>query len=352
MIKFFRKIRYNSMETGKTTKYFKYAIGEIILVVIGILIALQVNNANEGRKKQKEIDQLLVDIEQDLVYNYNQANVSLEFYRKQDSIAKLIADNRLTKQDYNNTPQLTYYTINWTYYLPTIKNLDLFVGNEKIVPKQLKPVIKSIKQLQGRHLELEDTWSNLDENISNNHNYFSNFIWLTKYDSISNIQRMEYMLKDKAYQIRALAYWSKTQNFADKISRYRAQTMATLAKIKRIRDNYSNQDLHNLFQKLKMKPFQAYSCNTSKANLKALKTLRSSELYGNLTSDTIYLTLTNNEGHEVDDMVLMPFEIGTQNNSQYFGVNGDNNTFVTVTDKNGKCINTFGAVHNGYLLIE
>jgi hypothetical protein len=43
------------METGKTTKYLKYAIGEIILVVIGILIALQISNWNEGRKlKQQE----------------------------------------------------------------------------------------------------------------------------------------------------------------------------------------------------------------------------------------------------------------------------------------------------------
>ena len=52
MIKFFRKIRYNLMETGKTGKYFKYAIGEIILVVIGILIALQINNWNESRKER------------------------------------------------------------------------------------------------------------------------------------------------------------------------------------------------------------------------------------------------------------------------------------------------------------
>ena len=51
MIKFFRKIRYKLMETGKTGKYFKYAIGEILLVVIGILIALQINNWNENRKQ-------------------------------------------------------------------------------------------------------------------------------------------------------------------------------------------------------------------------------------------------------------------------------------------------------------
>jgi len=51
MIKFFRKIRYDLMEKNKTGKYLKYAIGEIILVVIGILIALSINNWNEGRKK-------------------------------------------------------------------------------------------------------------------------------------------------------------------------------------------------------------------------------------------------------------------------------------------------------------
>ena len=50
MIKFFRKIRYALMTNNKTAKYLTYAIGEIILVVIGILIALQINNWNEDRK--------------------------------------------------------------------------------------------------------------------------------------------------------------------------------------------------------------------------------------------------------------------------------------------------------------
>ena len=51
MIKFFRKIRKNLLNEGKTTRYFKYAIGEIVLVVIGILIALQINTWNESRKQ-------------------------------------------------------------------------------------------------------------------------------------------------------------------------------------------------------------------------------------------------------------------------------------------------------------
>ena len=69
MIKFFRKIRYDLMEKNKTGKYFKYAIGEIILVVIGILIALQINNLNERHKaniqEQEYYCLLLQNIEQD-----------------------------------------------------------------------------------------------------------------------------------------------------------------------------------------------------------------------------------------------------------------------------------------------
>ena len=54
------------MEIGKTGRYLKYAIGEIILVVIGILIALQINNWNEDRKLQSEELNLLADIKTNL----------------------------------------------------------------------------------------------------------------------------------------------------------------------------------------------------------------------------------------------------------------------------------------------
>ena len=54
MIKFFRKIRYELMEKSKTIKYLKYAFGEILLVMMGILLALQVNNWNESQKDETE----------------------------------------------------------------------------------------------------------------------------------------------------------------------------------------------------------------------------------------------------------------------------------------------------------
>ena len=69
MIKFFRRIRYNLMEQNKTGKYIKYAIGEIVLVVIGILIALSINNWNESNKLIKREKSLLIELRTNLETN-------------------------------------------------------------------------------------------------------------------------------------------------------------------------------------------------------------------------------------------------------------------------------------------
>jgi len=71
MIKFFRRIRQKLLTENKTSKYLLYAIGEIILVVVGILIALQINNWNENQKLKSEGIKLLqnfkISIEADTV---------------------------------------------------------------------------------------------------------------------------------------------------------------------------------------------------------------------------------------------------------------------------------------------
>jgi hypothetical protein len=69
MIKFFRKIRQNLLvkdQSNKTSAYFKYAIGEIILVMVGILLALQVNNWNEKRVERNEIRAKLIHINEEI----------------------------------------------------------------------------------------------------------------------------------------------------------------------------------------------------------------------------------------------------------------------------------------------
>lgn len=66
MFTLFRRIRQKLIDSGNITKYLLYAVGEILLVVIGILIALQVNNWNENRKEQRIAMDIRSSIIQDL----------------------------------------------------------------------------------------------------------------------------------------------------------------------------------------------------------------------------------------------------------------------------------------------
>ncbi len=72
MINFFRKIRQKLLSENKLSKYLLYAIGEIVLVVIGILIALQINNWNENRKDKQKEQELLLQLQSEFQSNLEQ----------------------------------------------------------------------------------------------------------------------------------------------------------------------------------------------------------------------------------------------------------------------------------------
>ena len=62
----FRAIRHKLFHEGKLLRYLTYAIGEIALIIIGIMLALQLNNWNEDRKAQVEFDEYLVQLKEDV----------------------------------------------------------------------------------------------------------------------------------------------------------------------------------------------------------------------------------------------------------------------------------------------
>jgi hypothetical protein len=96
MIKFFRNIRQNLLAEGKAGKYLKYAIGEIVLVVIGILIALQINNWNENRKlvkvELKMLYELLAVLETDMSFQHAQIVRLNNTFSSSKLIAKYLND--------------------------------------------------------------------------------------------------------------------------------------------------------------------------------------------------------------------------------------------------------------------
>lgn len=83
MIKFFRNIRKRLINEDKTTNYLKYALGEIILVVIGILIALQINNWNQRRIENLRTYELLQSMGNDLKSDIGFLTTYIKFNKKQ-----------------------------------------------------------------------------------------------------------------------------------------------------------------------------------------------------------------------------------------------------------------------------
>ena len=81
MIKFFRKIRYDLLEKNKTGKYLKYALGEIVLVMIGILLALQVNNWNNLRIERSKEQILLKNLQVDFKDNIENLNIAYNRFK-------------------------------------------------------------------------------------------------------------------------------------------------------------------------------------------------------------------------------------------------------------------------------
>ncbi|WP_010232639.1 DUF6090 family protein [Gillisia marina] len=103
MINFFRKIRQQLLDENRFKKYLIYAIGEIVLVVLGILIALQINNWNQNRLNAIHETKILKHLKKELARNneLNQALVINRLDKKIESLksAKKFCENNMIIQD-------------------------------------------------------------------------------------------------------------------------------------------------------------------------------------------------------------------------------------------------------------
>ena len=86
MLQFFKSVRRQKLQKRQLPKYLLYAVGEILLVVVGILIALQINTWSENRQHRLESDRILKNLIQDLIQDGNQltSNIQKAHYRQRN----------------------------------------------------------------------------------------------------------------------------------------------------------------------------------------------------------------------------------------------------------------------------
>lgn len=96
MIKFFRHIRRSLINENKMGKYFKYAIGEILLVVIGILIALQINNWNEEQNNNQKLISIYKSVYADIKNDLKDLNDLKAFYMEKKPVFEKVIQDSIT----------------------------------------------------------------------------------------------------------------------------------------------------------------------------------------------------------------------------------------------------------------
>jgi len=174
MIKLFKKIRYDLMNKSKTGKYFKYAIGEVVLVVIGILIALQINNWNEKQKinskTQEYYIQLLDDLKKDIVFSKHNIEESSAYLEEYKAYTDAYSRDVLTPtQVYEQISKLTLIAAPLTFNTSTFESLQS-TGDIGLIPSHIRNRLIDLRRLQNltikRFEDADDGKNEITQNLS------------------------------------------------------------------------------------------------------------------------------------------------------------------------------------------
>lgn len=184
MLKFFRKIR-QSLHTGNSTfKYFKYALGEIILVVIGILLAVQINDWNANRIKKQNERIYLSNLTRDITLQVEVINAQIAFEKNLNEIATPIIqyykDFEAIKVDSAFTVALGILTGRKTFVKKSPTYIELISsGNIEII---------SDNSLKDAIIIYYEELERLELVINKNNNLFTDEVFIPKALSLAEVQ--------------------------------------------------------------------------------------------------------------------------------------------------------------------
>lgn len=129
MIKFFRSIRKTLLIEGKSRNYLKYAVGEIVLVMIGILLALQVNNWNQNRLNKEYEQKMLHELVEDLKLDTTYLNVQFKRIDRFEASGDLILND---PQNMKDNPDI--FLFGGVYFIQNSKTIETIKSGDLQIP--------------------------------------------------------------------------------------------------------------------------------------------------------------------------------------------------------------------------
>jgi hypothetical protein len=234
MIKFFRHIRKSLLQQNKIGKYFFYAIGEIVLVVIGILIALNLNIRSEQKKSDAKIDAILLEVLGEISSNINETNRLMSYYQRKDSIYWLMKNEQLSYNDYkeNKIPNLfnNIYTVTSAKFAQ--QAYDNLILNMESIPLSYKEVMDELKDLNNNYKKNVDTFDeHVRDFVQANVAYaIENYSWRSNDEELK--EEIDYMLNDFKYRNKVFYYYDAgIRNHLNIALKYRYKAIECYKKI-------------------------------------------------------------------------------------------------------------------------
>jgi len=215
MIKFFRKIRQNLLSEGKTGKYFKYALGEIVLVVIGILIALSISNWNENRKLNNTIKGIYSIIQSDLLSDIKTIDKVLVDSKSQDSLFKRVINKEITYDDYLKCNRCIRTLGGFPDIKLKTKGLNLLEQNSTVLNSYQDSLSIEINNFYSSfNIEIDVALQEVILDFKENRSYFkNNMTWFEDYEKgVFNEDFVKYALSSIDYRNRVISFYGLYHN--------------------------------------------------------------------------------------------------------------------------------------------
>ena len=225
MIKFFRKIRQNLLNKNKVGKYLLYAFGEIILVIIGILIALYLNKQSEQKQTESKIDALFENVLLELETDIKISTTRIYFYHRKDSIASLVLNTDLTYDDYTgkNSSAFRNLVFNRSPYGISSTAYNVLISNINNIPEKYSEAVRFLNSSHNIDQPLVDESNVAVKNLvdSNFTDLENNYEWFSKDINANNKKAINYFLNDFKYKNKVLRYQKAAFSFRNSIENYR-----------------------------------------------------------------------------------------------------------------------------------
>ena len=153
MIKFFRRIRQRLLSENKIIKYLLYAVGEIVLVVIGILIALNINNWNQEIKTKKQEIKILAELKNDLKTNLNEIIETYNTTRSRQLSTVLILDYFENNKTIDDSLKQAFENINMDGLFNIANTTFKYIESEGINSLSNDTLRIRVTEMYERHLK-------------------------------------------------------------------------------------------------------------------------------------------------------------------------------------------------------